>query len=253
MVKNKKIILTGASAGIGAELCKILSKENKVIAVARNISNIPAHLNITPYSCDISQPENIEALFLKSAQIFDEPDIFIANAGFAYYEKFNRPDWPHIESIFNTNVGSVAYSLAKMKEIKQDKPFNFVITASAMSFMPMPGYALYVSTKYALKGLTDAYRFELSKGQNINMVYPIATLTSFFDVAGSEKLPWPRQEASTVAHKIVSGIYLNKNHIFPSKLFRVMLFINKFAPALMHLYFANEKKKIKNLKGNLDD
>ncbi len=250
MIKNKKIILTGASSGIGLELCKILSRENTILAVARNISKIPDMPNVTKFSCDISQPENIDLMFLKAAEIFGEPEIFIANAGFAYYEIFNRPDWNHIDSIFKTNVASTAYSLAKMKNMKQDKPFSFAITASAMSFMAMPGYALYVSTKYALKGLTDAYRFELNKNQHINMVYPIATLTSFFEVAGSEKLPWPRQTAAEVAKAIARGISRNKKHIFPSKIFRTMLVINKFAPALLNVYFAIEKKKIKNLKGN---
>lgn len=247
MLKNKKIILTGASSGIGAEICKIIAEDNKVLAVSRNISKIYDHPNVIKYSCDISKKENIDAMFNEALEKLGGIDIFMGNAGFAYYEYFEKPDWEHIESIFNTNVFSTIYSLSKLKEIKGDKPFNFAITASAMSFNAMPGYALYSGTKFALKGFTDAYRFELSKNQNINMVYPIATLTSFFDVAGSEKLPWPRQKASTVAKIIVKGVSRNKKHIFPSKLYRLMSALNTFLP-IMPIYLRGEAKKMKELK-----
>lgn len=247
MLKNKNIVLTGASSGIGDEICKLIAEDNRVLAVSRNTSKIFDHPNVTKFSCDVSKKENIDELFKKAGEVLGDVDIFIANAGFAFYEYFETPDWDHIESIFNTNVFSSAYSLVKLKDMKNGKPFNFVITASAMSFNAMPGYALYSSTKFALKGFTDAYRYELGKGQNINMVYPIATLTSFFDVAGSEKLPWPRQKASTVAKIVVKGICRNKKHIFPSKLYRVILFFNKFFP-VFKIYNKGESKKMKDLK-----
>lgn len=247
MLKNKNIILTGASSGIGAEICKLIREDNTVFAVSRNISKINDHPNVIKFSCDISKEENVDALFKEAFEQLGDVDVFIANAGFAYYEYFDKADWSHIESIFNTNVFSTIYSLAKIKEIKESAPFNFVITASAMSFNAMPGYALYSGTKFALKGFTDAFRFELSKDQCIHMVYPIATLTSFFDVAGSEKLPWPHQEASKVAKIIVKGVSRNKKHIYPSKMYRLMSIFDIFLP-IMRIYLRNESKKMRQLK-----
>jgi len=249
MLKNKNIILTGASSGIGAEICKLISEDNTVFAVSRNISKIVDHPNVIKFSCDISKGENVDVLFKEAFEQLGDIDVFMANAGFAYYEYFDKADWGHIESIFKTNVFSILYSLAKMKEIKEEAAFNFVITASAMSLNAMPGYALYSGTKFALKGFTDAFRFELSKNQCINMVYPIETLTSFFDVAGSEKLPWPRQKASTVAKIIVNGVSCNKKHIYPSKLYRLMSIFDIFLP-IMRIYLRNEAKKLKQLKEN---
>jgi len=248
-LEGKRIILTGASSGIGKEICLLLAEKNTIFAVARTSSKIPIHPNIIAFPCDISQKENLDILFVEALKIMKKIDLFFANAGFAYYGPFDKADWNAITSIYHTNVFSTIYSLQKMREISGDAPFGFAITASAMSFLSLPGYALYGSTKFALKGFTDAMRFELKKGQQIHMVYPIATRTSFFDVAGAENLPWPRQKTSFVAKKIVKGIEKNKKHIYPACLFRVLQFLNRFSPAFKtYLWF--ESKKLKAFKSN---
>ncbi len=230
MIKGRKLVITGASSGIGLELCKILMKDNLVFAVSRRTDTIPDSDNVIKYSCDVSRRENIDNLFSEAIKSLGDIDVFFSNAGFAYYEEIKKPDWEHNESIFRTNVFSVFYSIQKMKELKKDQSFNFVITASAMSFMAIPGYSLYASTKFALKGFTDSYRFELSKNQVISMVYPVATYTDFFDVANAEKMPWPRQKAGVVAKSIVRGVARNKKHIKPSALFVLGQFINRLFP-----------------------
>jgi uncharacterized protein len=247
MIKGRKIVLTGASSGIGLELCKILMKENQVFAVSRRIDSIPDSPNIIKFSCDVSSYENIDKLFSEAIKSLGDIDIFFSNAGFAYFEEIKSADWEHNASIYRTNVFSVFYSLQKMKELKETKAFNFVITASAMSFMAIPGYSLYASTKFALKGFTDAYRFELSKNQFISMAYPVATYTDFFDVANAEKMPWPRQRADVVARSIVRGVARNRKHINPSALFVLGQFINRFFP-FFSIYQKLEGKKFRYLR-----
>ncbi len=248
MIKDKKIIITGAASGIGLELCKLLSIENNIFAV--DINKIPGNLNIVSYNCDISQKKNIDKMFQEALLVLGDIDIFFSNAGFAYYEYDINTDWDHIDNIFRTNVFSSIYSLNKLREIKQEKRFNFVITASAMSFLSMPGYSLYSSTKFALRGFSDAARFELNKKQNINMIYPIATIqTNFFNEAKTTEVPWPRQNANTVAKIIISGVAKNKKHIFPSKLYQIMNFLNKFLPIFI-LYLKIERKKVRKLNNN---
>jgi len=134
-----------------------------------------------------------------------------------------------------------------MKELKQDKPFKFVITASAMSYMSVPGYSLYSSTKFALKGFADSFRYELNKDQRFCMVYPVATYTDFFNVAHSEKMPWPRQKSMTVAKSIVRGAERGKSHIHPCFIFRLGLFLNRIFPVIK-LYQKIEGKKVRNNK-----
>ncbi len=80
----------------------------------------------------------------------------------------------------------------KMKELNYSREHMVVLTASAMSKLSMPGYALYSSTKAALDSFTDAYRFEEAVGQKLLLVYPVSTATNFFDHAGIKvPVPWP--------------------------------------------------------------
>ncbi len=242
MIKNKRIIITGASSGIGEDLLKMLAPYNKIIAVARNIEKMYKHDNVLAKSVDISVHENIDNLFAFANETLGEIDIIFANAGFAYYERIQRSDWKHIDDIFKTNVHSVIYMATKLKDEKKQKPFQFVITASAMSLHALPGYSLYSASKFALKGFADAYRYELLKGQHLQLVFPVATITNFFNVAGTQKMPWPRQKSEVVAKKIIKGTLKKKKYIFPALVFRFALFLNRFFPVLK-IFNIKEKKK----------
>jgi short-subunit dehydrogenase len=232
-INGKKVILTGASSGIGLELLYMLAEYDcQVIAVARSIEKVEIkHSNVIKFACDISTPENVDALFEFAGQKFGDIDIFICNAGFAYYEEIEKSDWGHIAEIFKTNVFSTIYSSAKMKDLHKDRPYRVVVTASAMSFLALPGYSLYASTKAALHGFATAYRFELKKDQKLQMVYPIGTRTNFFNEAGEDTpVPWPTQTPKQVARAIIKGILKDKKSIFPSRLFLTLNILNGYFP-----------------------
>ncbi len=232
-LSGKNIIITGASSGIGLDVLKKLSRrECRIIAVARTIDKIEFSAdNVIKYPCDISNAENVDKLFNFALKKFGKVDIFIANAGFAYYEKLKEPDWVHLEEIYRTNLFSSIYSAEKMKYINNDQPYRVVITASAMSFLPVPGYAVYASTKAAIHGFARAYRFELQKDQKLQLVYPISTRTHFFEEA-SEDTPigWPVQSSEHVAGDIVKGLLKDRNSIFPSRIFWALNMINRILP-----------------------
>ncbi len=241
MIKNKKIVVTGAASGIGLEICKILEKENEVFAV--DINEINKLSNVEKHCCDLSKKESIDKMFESIIASLGDIDFFFSCAGFAYYEKFKEPDWEHIEKIFKTNVFANIYLLNKIREFKGEEAFNFILIASAMSFLPMPNYGLYSGTKFALKGYFDSTQYEMLENQNISLVYPIATTeTSFFKTAKSETIPWPRQTSKKVAQKIIRDVMQNKKHIFPSSIFKFMIFLNRFFPVFkIYLYFENKK------------
>lgn len=245
-LSGKIAILTGASSGIGQELLKLLLAAGvNVVAASRSMEQSGFdHRLLLKKNCDVSSSDSIDELFAFTLQKLGTPDLFIANAGFAYFEKLGDPDWEHINKIFATNVFSLCYCAQKMKSINNKDPFNFVCTASGISFISIPGYALYSSTKAAIRGFADAYRFELKKGQYFQVVFPVATRTSFFQVAGEETpVPWPVQSAEEVAESIIRGIESNRHEIYPSRLFRAMLVLNRFIPVIAPIYTRNENRK----------
>lgn len=243
--ENKNIVVTGASSGIGLELVKgFLSKGCRVVAAGRNFNQSSLESDgLYQFRGDLSTPEGVDNLFEFALQKLGSIDVFIANAGFAYYEKLAEADWDHISSIFNINFKSVVYSAQKMKQLNGSKPYNFVTTSSGVAMVPLPGYALYSSTKAALKGFAEAYRWELGKGQYFQVVYPIATRTKFFKNAGDSPVPWPSQDVRIVAQRILKGIRKNRNSIYPSRLFYFLTLINRVFPVIFKLYAYIEYKE----------
>lgn len=245
---GKKIIVTGASSGIGLETVKLLLAEGcEVLAAVRPGDNMPiTHERLFVQTCDVSRHEDLDALFDRAVAQLGCIDLFYANAGFAYCEQFREKDWEHISRIFETNSYQVFYSAQKLKQLNQDRPFQFIATASAMAILPMPGYALYSGTKAAVNAFAHAYRTELDAGQHFQVVYPISTRTAFFKEAGNSPVPWPSQSAEAVARAVLKGIKRKKRRIYPSHVFTAIMVLNRFLPFIFNLYSAVENKKFQS-------
>ena len=238
-LNRKRAAITGASSGIGLEILKLLLANGcRVAACARHTEKINIRDdNLFLKTCDVSRKEEIDAFFTFAEEKLGGIDLYISNAGFAYYEKIGEPDWEHAETITDTNFLSAVYSAEKMKELHGAEPYNFVVTASAMGLLSLPGYALYSGTKAAVRGFADAYRYELDKGQHFQVIYPIATKTEFFRRAGTDTpVPWPAQDASAVAKKVIEGIQKDRDHIFPSTTFRITNTVSRVFPVVFKIY-----------------
>lgn len=176
-------------------------------------------------------------------------DIFIANAGFAFLERLDEPDWEHIEKIYNLNVFSPIYSLEKFVKQGKEKPKMFVSTISGAGLVSLPAYSLYCSTKAALHHFMQTYRFEAKADLKIMNIYPVATRTEFFDKASETEntpLPWPVQQPETVVRKIINGIRKNKKLVYPSLLFRLFYPVGRAFPFMLKIYSLTEQRKVKS-------
>lgn len=248
-IKNKRIVVTGATSGIGLELVKVFStiEGTRIVASGRKIENVPSAENIYGFKADVSQPDEVDALFNFSIEKFGGIDIFIANAGFAYYGKFNNTDWNHVNNIFSTNVVSPLYSLAKMIDLNPVNEFMVLITCSGIGKLPYPGFALYTGSKFALDGFNSAMQLEMPDNGHLGMIYPVATYTGFFDHAEMKEnqMPWPRQETKSVVSAIISGIDSNKKHIYPFPALKLLIYFSHIFPFLTNIYLKMQAKKLK--------
>lgn len=237
---GKVIVLTGASSGIGCELLKRLTRyDADIVAVSRRIENITIEgPRIFPYACDVSQQKEVDALFSYTVEKFGRIDLFIANAGFAYCEEINTADWEHIEKIFRTNVFSPIYTFEKMKELNQGRKYTVVMTCSAVSHIPLPGYALYCSTKAAIGHFAHTYFFEKNDQGTLTLVFPVATATRFFKKAGPHApVPFPVHPPSWVAACVMAGIHTGCPVVFPSIIHMVSYYtINRVFPFIYGIY-----------------
>lgn len=232
--KNKRIIVTGATSGIGKLLIRKLEEESAhIVAVGRNISGLSATSRIYPYACDVSFPQNIDNLLEYAVSKMGGIDVFFANAGFGYYEQLNKADWNHMDAIFRTNVYAPVYGLEKMMELFPDKEFSYVITASAVAQTPLVGFTLYTSTKFAVDGFSQAMQLELSSNIHLTTVYPVAMKTKFFSRSGENaELPVFRQKPETLVNAMLKGVARKKRYIRPMPLFNFTVWLMGVFPFL---------------------
>jgi uncharacterized protein len=231
---GKRIILTGAASGIGLALLKLLIQfECKIVVtdiqreqLEKSIQELPVHSStVFKFIGDISKQETVDELFTFAQTQMEGIDIFIANAGFAYYESLNKADWQRLEKIYQVNVFSPIYSTVKMQELHPVESYTVVLVASAMSYIAIPGYSIYASTKAAIDRFAEGYYFDKPTNAHIMVVYPISTRTKFFNSSGKDvPVAIPSQTPEWVAQKILKGLQNDSKKVFTSYSFRWLRF-----------------------------
>lgn len=253
MINGKKIVLTGANSGIGLEVLKLLVKgDNQILAVDLHTDKIETFDSnkVIPMVMDVSKKENVDSIFDRAIEVLGQIDIFFANAGYPYYEKFDYVNWERVERMFETNVYSPIYSYAKYVEYLNGRPGHMAITVSAIGTMAIPGYTIYSASKFAMQGFQEGLRFELPKNVKLTCLYPIATDTGFFKKAAEgsgrkiTERPFPVQSPVVVARRMVKGMERGKKFVNPSKLFVFSKVLMAVCPPIKWAYLALEKKKL---------
>jgi uncharacterized protein len=251
-ISGKRVIVTGAASGIGRALvarlaaypCQIIAADIDAARLAEAVSSLPSPRAVVyPFVCDLGGQAGVDALFVHALATLGGVDIFVANAGFAYYERFGAGDWAHIETITRVNVLSPLYALARMRALNGEREHLTVMTASAMGLVALPGYALYGATKAALHHFTEAYRYEQPPNARLMVVYPIATRTDFFRTGAP--IPFPSQTADSVARQIVRGIERDQRSVHTSMLFRVGYAVGRVFPLVYRIYQAVEARRFR--------
>lgn len=248
-IDNSCIVLTGGGSGIGKAMLEQLQafKGLQIVVADLRTENLPTGPGLHSFACDLSRQEQVDALFDFALEKMGRIDIFIANAGFAYYEKTEQEDWQRIENIYRTNTFSPIYATHKMARLNRGREHAVLVTASFMGLFSLPGYSLYSSTKAALDSWASAYWLErdgVEKCGHLSLLYPVATRTSFFGKANNGvPVPWPTQDPEDVARAAIRGIQENRQRIFPSRLSRVTLLLDRVFPPTMPIYQAVERFK----------
>lgn len=185
---KKKILITGASKGIGLAVAKKFHEEAwEVIICARGIDALESAKQKLPglhtFQCDISSKEEVKNLGKTIVNDFGALDVLVNNGGIFIPGNVSEEDDSVFESLMATNLNS-AYYLTKtvlppMKERKQGTIFNL---ASIASILPYPGGASYSISKYAMLGFSKVLREEM-KAYNIRVisVIPGAVRTATWD------------------------------------------------------------------------
>lgn len=189
-LENEYVILTGASSGIGRELCKILIQKYhaKVIGVGRTEEKMrslqeelsPLDNQFSYQLFDIGKKEEWEEFsrWLSTRKI--QPKVLINNAGaFPTFEKTQNLSSETVEKILQTNFLSAVYSIESLYK-SMPKGSGIVNICSSAALCTIAGTAAYTASKAALKGYTEGLQLD-TKGENyVAIFYPGTTATELF-------------------------------------------------------------------------
>jgi NAD(P)-dependent dehydrogenase (short-subunit alcohol dehydrogenase family) len=176
-LKDKNILITGASSGIGRQVAITASELGaKLTIVGRNVEKLNETLSLLTgsdhksYSVDLSDSANLVTLLSESTPY----DGVVFNAGVVEYVPVRFLNENKINSVFGTNFDSnviLSQKLIKSKLLK--KAGSLVFVSSISSKLGVPGTAMYTASKAALNAFSKVLASELaSQGIRCNSVSP---------------------------------------------------------------------------------
>ncbi|MGY5848691.1 SDR family NAD(P)-dependent oxidoreductase [Salegentibacter sp. HM20] len=220
----KHIVITGTSRGIGFELVRIFAeKGHRVLALSRNSESVGSlNLeNVTNFSCDITNPKDLE----KAASIIKEDwpqvDVLINNAGALINKPFEEITSAEFNLVYNTNVFGVIELTKSLLPFM--KTSSHVVNISTMGgvqgSVKFPGLSAYSSSKAAVITLTELLAEEYKEtGPSFNVLALGAVQTEMLEEA------FPGYKAPVSAREMaeyIAEFSLTGNKFYNGKLLQV--------------------------------
>ena len=203
---NKVVLVTGGSRGIGAEIVKILAKENYSIVSNYNHSEKQAiqiqqelqkqEKTIKIFKADVSKREEVKKLIQFTIKTFGTIDILINNVGIAQEKLFTDitdDDW---NTMLNTNLNSVFYCTQEvLPEMLRKKEGCIINISSIWGITGSSCEVAYSTAKAGINGMTKALAKELGPSNiRVNAIAPGIIETSMNDYLTKEEKQAIEQE-----------------------------------------------------------
>jgi len=246
-ITSQRVLVTGASGGIGQALCRELAQRGARLCMIdrrrRGDAALASELNtfvteVLRLEADISRAEERERALQQVTQAWGGVDILINLAGVLDFTRFDEQDPAMIQRILQVNIE------APMQLTRQVLPQmvargrgRIVNIGSMFGSIGFPCFAAYSASKFALRGFSQALRRELTEsGVGVTYVSPRAVKTAFNPpvVHKMAELGMMRMDdAGWVARKIVRAVERGRDEVylgFPEGLFAR---VNALLPGLV--------------------
>ena len=187
---NNVAVVTGSSTGIGYETSLILARNGFLTyATMRNLNksqnlksiatkeNLPIRIKHLDVTDDASVKDAIQAISSETGQI----DVLVNNAGYGLNGAFEDLAMDEIKTQYETNLfGLIRTTQAVLPIMRRQKSGTIVNISSGIGRFGIPGGSAYVSTKFAVEGLSESMSYELEPfGIKVIIVEPGVIRTNF--------------------------------------------------------------------------
>jgi len=169
-LKNKTILITGGTKGIGRSICTDLAKQgSNVIILARTQSDLQKvkkelsiFSNISTFQCDLTSQSNIKKVFKKIKLKFNQIDVLINNAGTAYVGPVEQMSLSNWNLIINTNLTSVFLCCKEIIPIMKKQKNGYILNIVSNSGRNgAANFSAYCASKFGQLGFAQSLFHEL--------------------------------------------------------------------------------------------
>ena len=263
-MKNKVVVITGASSGIGRALAREFASKGARLSLGARRTDLLEELRaelpeteILILKTDVSKEDDCRKLMEETIQRFGQIDVLINNAGISMRALFEELDLKVIRQLMDVNFyGTVYCSKYALPHLLKTKG-SLVGVISIAGYVGLPGRTGYSASKFAIRGFLDTLRIEnLKKGLHVLVAAPGFTASEVRKVAltndGSQQGETPRNEdkimsAEECALHIVRAVEKRKRElILTFTEGKLTVFLGKFFPSLLDKLTYNHMAKEPN-------
>ncbi|MDD3661776.1 MAG: SDR family NAD(P)-dependent oxidoreductase [Candidatus Dojkabacteria bacterium] len=218
-LKNKVIVITGASDGIGKQIALRLAKESSKLAliardkikldeVSKEAKKLGA-VDVRTYACDIRQTDKLEATIKTIISDFGAVDILINNAGI-WQKLMSVDEIPKevVDDVIGTNLSALIHITRLLLPTLRTRDEAAIINVTSKSgVLAQEGQSVYTASKYGVRGFTEVLKLDL-KDTNVKVagVYQSGTNTKMFEKTGenfpTEKFTNPSDLADVIGYML---------------------------------------------------
>jgi dehydrogenase/reductase SDR family protein 7B len=265
MLKDKVVIVTGATSGIGRACAFAFGRAGaKVVITGRSevkldntmIALQKAGIEVFGVLADAGKRDENERVAKQALGHFGRIDILINNAGISMRALFEELDLAVFHQVMDTNFWSSVYlTKACLPEILKRKG-SIVAVSSINGFRGTPARTAYTASKFAMNGFFESLRTEVMKrGVHVLVACPGFTASNIRNNAltadGSSQQESPRDEskmmsAEEVADAILYATLNRKRDLVLTRQGKLANFLNKWIPGIMDTIVYNHMAKEKD-------
>jgi NADP-dependent 3-hydroxy acid dehydrogenase YdfG len=188
-IKDKVVIITGASSGIGEATAVMLAERGaKVVLGARGLNRLEALARrimgaggeVAYAQTDVRRREELTSLVSLALDRYGQLDVLINNAGImpvSPLDDLRVEDW---ENMIDINIKGVLYGIAAALPVFRKQGFgHFVNTASTAGHKTVPNQSVYSATKFAVRAISEGLRMEAGEKLRVTIISPGFVNTNF--------------------------------------------------------------------------